>query len=119
MNKELNEALIKALEDILDLKENGCFCGNCEDEKQEKHCEHLISLQKEFNDILLWAFGKESGNSTLDRREARKIWEKKHAKYPIPRILLSKQELNVTLSTACLILDVYPIYLIEKKKCCG
>lgn len=121
------EEMIEGLSSILNLKkkmqetirERGSCCnkGCCEEEEEDDSCPLLKELQTEFNEILEWAVG--DSDRTTCKKKARKHWEKTHPGLPVPRIMKSEDGLPPGMSTICLLIDVLPLYLAEKKKCVG
>lgn len=109
--------LLRQMKESLD--QNCCHGGGCEDEEEdEEDCELMESLNRDYNDVMNWVFGKE-GQFHWSKNKALKVWKKLHPALEAPRVLRTEKSVNPTLSTLCLFLDAYPMYLAEKKKCCG
>lgn len=87
-----------------------------EDCDEEEGCEILQSLEDDYNDFLYWATGKV--NTTCHKEEAKRVWKKRHPNLPIPRILMSEYSMSSVMSTICLLMDAYPLYLKSKNKVC-
>lgn len=101
-------------------------CGNkncCQEEQQEddeddEECEILESLEQDYKDFMEWAFGSARAIQTSKRKSV-KIWKKLHPGLPVPRVMQTEKGLNPNMSTICLFMDAYPLYLAEKNKCNG
>lgn len=92
------EKLLGALEKLKDVIEE--FDDDCEIAK---------SLQEDYNAFFTWAIG--SNEPTCAKDQMIKKWAKKHPSLPVPRIFQTEVNLGAALSTACLFMDAYPLYL--------
>lgn len=89
--------------------------------QESSKCEYIESLNKEFEDLLLWAFnGKDNlfapTNNILDREKDLATWVRLHKDLPVPRVLLCEHWLSFPVYIFYLILDIYPLYLAEHGK---
>jgi hypothetical protein len=80
---------------------------------KDSTCPDLISLEKDYNDFFMWAFGDSQRENMIDHRET---WKRLHPDLPIPRILKSEEQLHPALNTTCMIMDAYPLYLQHRPK---
>lgn len=109
--------LLRQMKEAVD--QTCCHGGCCEDEDDEDdECEIMDSLDRDYRDLMKWIFG-EDGQLQFSKRKAKRIWRRLHPGLEVPRVLQSEKSVNPALSTLCLFLDAYPMYLAEKRKYCG
>lgn len=109
--------LKKKMEKDIGLQRNSCCDDECEEDDEDEGCPHINALEDEYKDIIFWAVG--TTDEPQCKKKARKYWIAKHPDLPMPRLLKSEITLNAYMSTICLLIDVIPLYLAEKKKCAG
>lgn len=85
------------------------------EDDEDDECEIMKSLEKDYNDFMNWSLGT-CVDKKLSKKTAVKIWMKLHPELEVPRVFRSEHSISSELATICLFLDVYPLYLAEKKK---
>jgi|ERR1700743_3483 len=81
-------------------------------EEGDEDCRLVKSLKEDYDGLMLWAFG---AIEILTKRIALNQWKKLHPDLPIPRILKTEQDLSTPLIHICLVMDIFPLYLIFKE----
>ena len=82
-----------------------------EEEEEEDPIEK--SLQKDYDDFILWAFGGARGEISI--KEIKKLWKERHPNLPIPRVFETKKKLPTRIVMSLIFMDGYPLYLESKK----
>lgn len=93
----------------------------CEQEKNDdddEGCEILEELDQEYRVIVEWCFGVNE-KVVWSKSKTRKVWKRLHPNLPLPRILESEGKTGPLQMIIGLLIDAYPMYLAEKKKCYG
>lgn len=120
IEEELRQFLegMKSLRNLERFTKGTCCDYHCCDKEEDDECEIAASLEEDYKLFTLWAFGCENPGE-MSKRSAKKAWEEKHPKIPVPRVLLTKVKLPSDISTVCLFMDAFPYYLETKRKCAG
>lgn len=115
MKTEEMKEVLEAMKSLLEMKDkieemSKKLEGDIE-EKEDGRCPIEIELDKEYNDIVLWAFGKMKDPQT--KGISIEQWKKLHPDLPIPRILNSTTEHPIS-NTFGMLIDVAPLYYKHK-----
>jgi hypothetical protein len=107
MGKENYQDILEKMKELLEL------CAEKEDDDDEEE-EILKSIKKDYDEFFFWATG--DSLKKVNKGELLIKWQKLHPQLAIPRILLINYDLGKELSTVCLFMDAYPLYLESLKK---
>jgi len=98
------ETILEAIEKLKDLIE--------EISDQDQEDEIVASLHEDYNAFFTWAIGDESDKKDkYSKEEMCKKWKRMHPGLPLPRVFQTEADLGKCLSTVCLFMDAYPLFL--------
>lgn len=108
MEEDRLEEILRNLEELTQLGRK------LQDElgEEEEEDEIVKSLSEDYNDFFVWALGEKVVRCT--RKELIKKWKKTHPDLPIPRIFQTDADIGKELTTICLFMDAYPLYLANE-----